>query len=46
MGTYTIPDGYDFLGIIPFSSGYGDQWQVSFSEYGKNIGDSIQLLWI
>lgn len=35
MGTYTIPDGYDLLGIIPFSSGYGDQWQVSFSEYGK-----------
>ena len=20
MGIYTIPDGYDFLGIIPFSS--------------------------
>ena len=37
MGTYTIPDGYDLLGIIPFSSGYGDQWQVSFSEYGKKI---------
>lgn len=37
MGIYTIPDGYDFLGIIPFSSGYGDQWQVSFSEYGKKI---------
>ena len=35
MGIYTIPDGYDLLGIIPFSSGYGDQWQVSFSEYGK-----------
>lgn len=37
MGSVSIPSGYTFVGVVNNSSGYGDQWLVSYSLYNNNI---------
>lgn len=37
LGSLNTPSGYTFVGLIPNSSGYGDQWVVSFSLYSGNV---------
>lgn len=37
VGALTIPSGYDLLGIVGRTNGYGDQWMVSYSEYAGNV---------
>ena len=34
MGEYQTPEGYKYLGVITNESGYGDQWQVTYGQYG------------
>lgn len=36
LGEYQTPEGYKYLGVITNESGYGDQWQVTYSRYGGN----------
>ena len=36
VGTFTIPDGYTFIGILPINNGYGDQWIVSYCRYNNS----------
>lgn len=36
MGEYHVPEGYSYLGVISYSAGYGDAWQVTFARYGGN----------
>lgn len=37
MGGFVVPDGYIFLGILTISTGYGDQWNTTFSIYGNAV---------
>lgn len=37
MGKLKVPSGYTYLGVIANNNGYGDAWQVTYSEYGNNI---------
>lgn len=36
VGTFTVPDGYTFIGILPINNGYGDQWIVSYCRYNNS----------
>ena len=37
VGALNIPSGYTLLGIVGKKNGYGDQWLVSYSQYGENV---------
>lgn len=37
MGKLNTPNGYTYVGVIPNSNGYGDQWLVSYGSYSGNI---------
>ena len=38
MGALNVPSGYEYLGVIPYQNGYGDQWVVSYGMYsGANL---------
>ena len=37
MGKLNTPNGYTFVGVMNVSNGYGDSWQVVYSEYSGNI---------
>ena len=37
LGALNTPSGYTFVGVIPYSNGYGDQWTVTYALYGQNI---------
>lgn len=36
LGDYTLPEGYTYAGIIPIANGFGDQWTVTYGNYGGN----------
>ena len=36
MGTLNIPTGYSYAGVMNLTTGYGDQWVVSFGKYSSN----------
>lgn len=45
MGSVNAPDGYTYLGCIANNNGYGDQWVVSYAEYGGSIYAMIHSKW-
>ena len=42
MGSLASISGYVFVGFLPISSGYGDQWLVSYSQYSGNVQAMVQ----
>lgn len=36
LGDYSLPEGYTYAGIIPIANGFGDQWTVTYGNYGGN----------
>lgn len=42
LGSTPSITGYTLVGILPRSSGYGDQWIVSFSFYSGNVQAMVQ----
>ena len=37
MGSFSVPEGYTYVGCIANENGYGDQFLVTYSKYGENI---------
>lgn len=36
IGSYHVPDGYEYIGVLPLSGGIADAVQTTFSRYGEN----------
>lgn len=45
LGVPNAPSGYEYLGCIPYQSGYGDQWVISYGLYQDNIYAKIISTW-
>lgn len=37
MGNLKTPSGYNFLGLVSYSNGFSDQWQVTYGNQGGTI---------
>lgn len=45
LGVPNAPSGYEYLGCIPYQSGYGDQWVISYGLYQDSIYAKIISTW-